>query len=324
MSPTAGEKLAIRIAVQKAHERRLRSPQVPKTNAYRILNGPADSAPAGLTLDRYGAWLVLAARKHLDDRLVERWAEGAAEVLDLEGIVVKRLAERPRDSSSHVIGERSPPLVQVEEGDALFEVHPDDGVQTGLFLDQRETRWRARDFAAGREVLNLFSYTCAFSVHAGLAGATRVTSVDVSHRSLSWGRRNMALSGLDPNQHRWFTDDVPSHLRRPRGSYGLVILDPPVFGHGRRPFSLEKDLIPLLAGALGQLEAHGVLIFSTHHTSLTDRVLDDACREASISAGHAIELVERRGLPDWDHPTAPSHAPGDRGDYLRTLILRRC
>ncbi|MEL6189519.1 MAG: hypothetical protein AAFU79_33255, partial [Myxococcota bacterium] len=100
MSPTAGENLAIRIAVQNAHERRLRVSCVPKTNAYRILNGPADSAPAGITLDRYGAWLVLAARMRVADRVVEQWAEGAASVLDPEGIVIKRLAERPMDSSS--------------------------------------------------------------------------------------------------------------------------------------------------------------------------------------------------------------------------------
>ncbi|MEL6185902.1 MAG: class I SAM-dependent methyltransferase, partial [Myxococcota bacterium] len=199
---------------------------------------------------------------------------------------------------------------------------PDDGVQTGLFLDHRETRWRARDFSAGHEVLNLFAYTCAFSVHAALAGAERVTSVDVSQRSLSWGRRNMALSGLDPNRHRWFADDVLAHLRRPRGTYGLVILDPPVFGHGRRPFSLERDLVRLLRGAFSQLAPGGVLIFSTHHTGLTDPVLEAACREAALGCQRTLDLIERRGLPEWDHPISGDPTPGDRGNYLRTLCLR--
>src|SRR2546429_52057 len=79
---------------------------------------------------------------------------------------------------------------------------------TGLFLDQRDTRLHVRACSKGVEVLNLFAYTCAFSVHAALGGARRVTSVDSSRAALSRGRENMSASGLDPDAHRWFDDDA--------------------------------------------------------------------------------------------------------------------
>lgn len=294
--------------------------------ALRVLNGPGDAAPPGLTLDRYDRWLVLTARAHLSAPTVQAWAEAAVRRLEPEGLVVKTLAPRAKDSTSErrfgaVPAERIP----VQEGPVRLLCALDDGVQTGLFLDHRETRALARDYAAGVEVLNLFAYTCAFSVHAAHAGARRVTSVDVSRKSLDWGRANLELNGVDPNQHRWFTDDVVRHLARgPEGQYGLVILDPPVFGRAKgRTFSLTADLPALFEGALRKLVDGGVLIFSTHAQTLREPELVRAAEAAARRLGGRARLVEQRGLPAWDHPVAgaaPSDAE-DRGNYLKTLVL---
>lgn len=307
--------------LQQAARRRSAASVEPATNAFRIMNGPADGGPAGLTLDRYGKWMVLSSRTEVPEAAVRRWTHAALQAFDPDGVVVKRLAEDPRNSSTRVWGDRTPPIITVREGDAVFECRLDDGVHTGLFLDHRQTRWRARQLAAGVEVLNLFAYTCAFSVHAALAGATRVTSVDVSQRALSWGRRNMQHSGLEPDDHRWFADDVLVHLRRPRRQYGLVILDPPVFGHGRRPFSLLNDLDRLLDGALAQLADDGWLAFSTHHTSLGPSELEALLRAAVARNQLRLAELEHMGLPEWDHPVGPDRT-GDRGDYLTTLLAR--
>lgn len=306
-----------------ARDRRASGTPTLKTNAFRLVNGAADGAPPGLTLDIFGGWLVLSARKALSEDTVEEWIECTVAVFEPEGIVVKRLAPRPKDSFSRLVGDRTPPeVLKVFEGDAQLEIHLDDGVQTGLFLDHRETRARARTYARGVEVLNLFAYTCAFSVHAALAGASKVTSVDVSQRALSWGRRNMAHSGLNPNLHRWFSDDVLSHLKRPRRSYGLVVCDPPVFGHGRRPFSLERDLQALMSGCIEQLSNEGVLIFSTHHTALNKRVLIEAASQAALQLKRMTSVLGVHGLPEWDHPVLERDAEGDRGGYLDTVVLR--
>jgi 23S rRNA G2069 N7-methylase RlmK/C1962 C5-methylase RlmI len=202
------------------------------------------------------------------------------------------MAKRPEDSESRVIFgsvPRGPNSVQEE--DAVFLCDLDDGVQTGLFLDHQETRFSSRRWARGVEVLNLFAYTCAFSVHAALAGATRVTSVDASKRALDRGRANMLQSGLDPDRHRWFTDDVLDHLKKKSPEYGLIIVDPPVFGRSkRRTFSLLGDLDRLIELSFGKLASGGVLIFSTHATQLSLEELRSRLPGTVIEAREADHL----------------------------------
>ncbi|MCA9555695.1 MAG: class I SAM-dependent rRNA methyltransferase [Myxococcales bacterium] len=315
----------IQASILAARDRR--AARGPLPDACRLLNGPADGAPPGLTLDRYDRWLVMTARAAVPAAEVTAWSAAAFEALGAEGLVLKTLETRAVDSSSRVLfGEVPGERVPVREADATLLCALDDGVQTGLFLDHRETRIRARDFAAGVEVLNLFSYTCAFSVHAALAGATRITSVDVSRRALDWGRDNMTASGLDPDRHRWFADDVVRHVGRgaPK-AYGLVVLDPPVFGRAKgRTFSLVADLPALLDGAIRKLVDGGVLVFSTHHQALEDAALVGAAQGAAARDGRRVVVVERMGLP-WDHPVEAAslgRAETDRGDYLKTLVLR--
>ena len=178
-----------------------------------MVNGTGDGAPPGLTIDRYRGWVVLCARDDMADSEVDRWCVAVTEVLSPEGVVVKRVANRPADTSSRVYAGllAEEPMV-IREGDARILCDLDDGLATGLYLDLSHVRLRVRALSEGLEVLNLFSYTCAFSVHAALGGASRVTSVDASRRALRRGRANMEASGLDADAHRWFADDVLEHL----------------------------------------------------------------------------------------------------------------
>jgi 23S rRNA (cytosine1962-C5)-methyltransferase len=171
-------------------------------DAYRVINGDADGAPAGLTIDRYLEFIIVNRRDSLRSEDAQRWCDAARAVLSPTAIVLKTMAKRPEDSKSRVIFGSVPrePIV-VREGDARFLCELDDGPQTGLFLDHQETRFAIRPHARDVEVLNLFAYTCAFSVHAALAGAARVTSVDVSRRSLDRNRDNIRINNLDPDRH---------------------------------------------------------------------------------------------------------------------------
>ncbi|MCK6545667.1 class I SAM-dependent methyltransferase [Myxococcota bacterium] len=298
-------------------------------DAWRVLNGAGDGAPPGLTLDRYDRWLVLAARASVAPTTVERWAAAAKDVLPSDGLVVKTLSHVVRESTSRVVAGVLPAEpIRVREDDATFLCDLDDGISTGLFLDHHDTRPHIRPFARDVEVLNLFAYTCAFSVHAALGGAKRVTSVDVSKRALRRGRENMEASGLDPDRHRWFGDDVFEHLARlvrKAPSYGLVVADPPVFGraHGKT-FSLERELAPLVDGCLAATVPGGVVVLSTHAVALTEALLVGLVRERAAVLRRPVEVVELLGLPEWDHPAPPQGlAPElDRGDYLKTLVLR--
>lgn len=315
------------LVLERALERRAAARRA-DVSAFRVLNGPGDGAPAGVTLDSYAGHLVLTAREHVVSEVVQVWVQAAVDLLDPPSVVLKTLRPRAAQSTSEVLaGDVPQERVEIREGQARLLCALDDGVQTGLFLDHRETRWLAREHAAGVEVLNLFAYTCAFSVHAAQAGATRVTSVDVSRKSLDWGRDNMRASGCDPDGHRWFTDDVVRHVTRgPDGQYGLIILDPPVFGRAKgRTFALDADLDVLLEGAFRKLAPGGVLVFSTHAQELTEARLVATVRAAAARQGGRARVLEQRGLPSWDHPVDVSAGglnPLDRGNYLKTLVLK--
>jgi 23S rRNA (cytosine1962-C5)-methyltransferase len=286
-----------------------------RIDAYRVLNGPGDGAPAGLTVDRYLDWIIVSARASLREDVIERWTQAILLVLEPKGIVLERLAKERTSSTVTILAGSVPDTpVHIREEDAVFSCDLGRG-HTGLFLDLREVRLDVGRRARDQEVLNLFAHTCAFSIHAALGGASRVTSVDVSKKALTRGRENMIASGLDPDRHRWFTDDALDHLRR-RNRYGLVIVDPPVFGRSKRgrTFSLLEDLDRLLDGAFARASEGGIVVVCTHATQLGGGVL----RGAMSARG---TVISEAGLPpDFPVRTEPSE---DRGDYLKVVMARR-
>ena len=322
------QNLSLSERVRAAASRRAPELQARTQDAWRVVNGPADGAPPGLAIDRYGRWLVLSARESVGAPMAEAWASAAHEALGTEGVVLKTLRRSPGKSTSQVHAGTVPRHpISIREDEAVLLCELDDGVATGLYLDQHDTRRLLRRYARDVEVLNLFAYTGAFSVHAALAGARRVTSVDVARKALRRGRENMVASGLDPDAHRWFPDDVIEHVARAarRGArYGLVILDPPGFGRaGRSAFALEEELPGLIRGAAETLVQGGVLAVANHVSAIDERRFEAAVSGALSGLGRAFELLHSEGLPAWDHPVAADPGgSGDRGDYLRTLVLR--
>lgn len=313
--------------IRRAEQRRRSALGGRVQDAWRIVNGAGDDAPPALTIDRYGRWLVLAARSELGDDVIEAWARGAKDALEPDGLVVKVLRRPASASTSRVHSGHLPPgPMPIREADAVLLCDLDDGISTGLFLDLHDTRLAIRPHAADREVLNLFAHTCAFSVHAALGGARRVTSVDVSRKFLRRGRENMTASGLDPDRHRWFPDDVKTHLERAvrRGDrYGLVILDPPVFGRaGGKIHDLEQDLERLVHDAASIVEAGGTLVVAVHAVRLAPLEVRRTVDEAITRAGRSGKIIRELGLPEWDHPARPDvPLELDRGQYLKTLVL---
>jgi 23S rRNA (cytosine1962-C5)-methyltransferase len=314
------------VIVEQQVARRAAHPSARDTDAYRLFNGAADGAPPGLVVERYADVLVVSARAELDATLVDRWCGALHTVVAPRALVLKRAARAARDSTTRVwCGALDGPVVVHEHG-ARFVCVLDEGQSTGLFLDHRETRQWVRARAAGLEVLNLFAHTCSFSVHAALGGARRVTSVDAARAALKRGRDNMSASGLDPDAHRWFPDDVLAHLERAarRGdAYGVVILDPPSFGRaGGRVHALGVHLERLVELGLAVLAPGGHLVFSTHALELDRGSLRALVRGAAERVGRGVEVEAELGAPSWDHPPLAREVAGDRGDYLKTIAVR--
>lgn len=154
----------------------------------------------------------------------------------------------------------------VREGGAQLRVNLFDYLDTGLFLDHRPLRLRLAREAQGRHVLNLFCYTGAASVQAGIGGARSTTSVDLSATYLEWAAQNLARNGLAGQEHRLVQADVMQWLAAERGRYDLVFCDPPTFSNSARAadFDVQREHATLIRACMGRLTAHGVLIFSNN------------------------------------------------------------
>ena len=157
-----------------------------KTNAYRVINGEGDFLP-GLIVDRYGETLVLQCLTAGMDRLKEMLINLLVKEFRPRSIyersdVATRNEEGLAESSGLLYGKDIPEWIEIEEQGCRFRVNVKKGQKTGFYLDQRENRFSIRELSDGKKILDCFSYTGAFSVHAGSGGAKEVTLVDSSRR----------------------------------------------------------------------------------------------------------------------------------------------
>jgi 23S rRNA G2069 N7-methylase RlmK/C1962 C5-methylase RlmI len=161
----------------------------------------------------------------------------------------------------------------IGEGKLKFQVNLSDYLDTGLFPDRRRVRALIGEDAGGKRVLNLFAYTCAFSVSAALGGAASVDSVDMSRTYLDWGRRNFSLNGLAGEKagrgpFRFIRADVLRFLEEAAGegrNWDLIILDPPAFSNSKKmtgTLDIRRDHPRLINRCLGLLSPGGRLWFS--------------------------------------------------------------
>jgi 23S rRNA G2069 N7-methylase RlmK/C1962 C5-methylase RlmI len=168
-----------------------------------------------------------------------------------------------------------------------FKVNLTDYLDTGLFLDHRETRRLVASMAAGKRVLNLFAYTCSFSVHAAAAGALFTKSVDLSNTYTEWGRENFLLNSLPLANNLIIREDCLQFLQEEREVYDVIVIDPPTISRSKKMdqmFDIQKDYPFLISKALSLLSRGGVIIFSTNSRDFDfDESLFDGCAIVDIS-----------------------------------------
>jgi len=294
----------------------LRAPLCEENDTFRVVNDIADGLP-GVSVDRYGEYAVLSLsselgiqrRAELAQLLVDGGARGVYVKIraraDLRREVALELAPHEPDA-----GEAVPEQLIVHEGQARFGVTLDDGLSSGLFLDQRDNRARIAAFCGGQRVLNLFSYTCSFSVYAALAGAEKVTSVDLSGHALARGKENFSLNGLDPALHAFVQTDALEWLARAqkRGEkFGVVVLDPPSFSTSgkKKTFRVADGYEQALGLALGVLGPGGRLLAVTNHRKTSHSAFRKIAHDAARAAGR--EIIQLKDLPSpLDCPPGPS------------------
>ncbi len=155
----------------------------------------------------------------------------------------------------------------IQEYGVKFRINLLDYLDTGLFLDHRETRKYIASAAKGKRVLNLFAYTCSFSVCAAMAGASFTKSVDMSNTYTDWGRENFLLNGLSLKNNPIIRADCLKFLQEETGQYDLIIIDPPTISRSKKMdqmFDVQLDYIFLIEKALQLLATGGAIYFSTN------------------------------------------------------------
>jgi 23S rRNA G2069 N7-methylase RlmK/C1962 C5-methylase RlmI len=156
-----------------------------------------------------------------------------------------------------------------------FKVNLLDYLDTGLFLDHRETRQRVAALSKGKRVLNLFAYTCSFSVFAAAAGAFSTKSVDMSNIYTAWGRDNFILNSLTLENNEIIRADCLKFIKEEARSlrkYDLIILDPPTLSRSKKMdqlFDIQVDYLWVLSTTLKLLAPGGHLFFSTNSRRFT-------------------------------------------------------
>jgi len=297
----------------------------PITNACRLVAGESDGLP-GLTIDRYDQVLVCqllsaGAERHRD-KLV--WA---LRKLFPDDVIVERSDVQVREKEglplqSQVLhGEINGPVTITEQGHH-FEVDVLSGHKTGFYLDQRRNRSRIAAYAAGRSVLNCFSYTGSMAVYCLAAGASHVTNLDSSESMLEVAARHITLNGLDTTCYEQQTADVFSILRKYRAEgrrFDMIILDPPKFVEHKQQLTQAcrgyKD-INLLAMQL--LNPDGILATFSCSGLMPEDLFHKVVADAALDAGRTVQYLEKLSQ-DSDHLVLSTYP---EGYYLKGLLCR--
>ncbi|HXF62842.1 MAG TPA: class I SAM-dependent methyltransferase [Caldilineaceae bacterium] len=300
------------------------------TTACRLVYGENDYLP-GLIVDRYGDVLVLQAGTLGIDRRKSQLAQmlleitGCRSVLERSDTAARRL-EGLAAGHGPLAGEPPPAQVEIEEAGLRFVVDLSGGQKTGFYLDQRANRRRIAAYSAGARVLNGFSYTGAFALHALAAGAAHVTNIDSSVEVLELAEANLRLNGFDPDrQSENIAGDIFQVLRDWRDSFededrfDLIILDPPKFAQTKQ--QVERALrgykdINLLA--LRLLKPGGFLATFSCSGLVSADLFQKVVFGAAVDAGRDVQILEWL-RQDCDHPVALTFP---EGEYLKGLICR--
>jgi 23S rRNA (cytosine1962-C5)-methyltransferase len=302
-----------------------------KLGNVRLVNGESDGLP-GIVVERYGDYLVCQLYTSAIANLRDDLYDALVEQLSPRAIYEQRRyrslgGEAPRQAAAELVrGAAAPVELEVKEDDLTFVVDVTAPLSTGLFADLREGRRAVRQWATGRRVLNLFSYTGAISVYAQAGGAAEVCAIDVAAKAHARARRNFAASGFDPEKPEHIVGDVFKVLARfvERGrTFDMVVVDPPAFAsaaaRGGKPWSAMRDYSELITAALDVLAPGGLLIAASSTHKMTLDEFERSLADGAMDAGTRLQIVDRRPLPP-DFPTVPGFP---EASYLKFVVAVR-
>ena len=297
-----------------------------ETNGLRWINGESDSFP-GLVLDQYADTFVLKLYSSAWFQRLDEMLGILREHFSPERLVL-RLSRNIQDSArahaledaTTIAGEPSSgPVIFLESG-LKFEADVLKGQKTGFFLDQRENRREVASLSHGKDVLNAFSFSGGFSVHAAASGARSVTDVDISAHALKSSRRNFMLNEkrVSAARHSCIQADVFEWIRTaPAESFDVIVLDPPSLAKREAERAGAISAYASLATAGLRLARKGaVVVCCSCSAHVTAEEFFAAVQKSATRSGRAFQVLQTRREPP-DH-----HASFPEAEYLKAIYLK--
>ena len=294
------------------------------TTAFRILNGEGDSF-GGLTIDWYAGYVVFSWYNETlythKDELVRAFQTAYPEV---KGAYEKIRFASDLPESMPIYGERAPEPLLIKENGITYATYLNEGLMTGIFLDQREVRGKlASGFLKGKSILNMFSYTGAFSVSAAVGGAGETTSVDLANRSLELTKEQFQVNNLSSEEQHIYVMDTFEYFKyakRKNLSYDCIVLDPPSFARNKKKvFTVAKNYGELIEQSLDILAPNGWLVASTNAANVSLEKFEKQIEQAIAKKGVKVRKQTSFALPS-DFKTIPKFP---EGSYLKVLFYQR-
>ncbi len=284
------------------------------TNAARVVHAEGDEL-SSLVVDRYDDLLVVEIANRGVEQLKPLIIETLQRELSPRAIYFKNdLSVRALEQLS-TEDEGSAGATRFLESGLTFLIDPSEGQKTGFFLDQRDNRRLTRTLAAGKRVLNLFSYTGAFGVYAAAGGAAAVTNVDVSARAIEQARENHALNGRNAE---FVVADAFQYVRQQRERFDFIVCDPPAFAKSRGDVErAARGYKDINLYALKLVEPGGMLMTFSCSGHMSLDLFQKVIFAAALDAGRRVSIVKRLGA-GADHPVS-LYCP--EGEYLKGFLL---
>ncbi|MFJ8352146.1 class I SAM-dependent rRNA methyltransferase [Bacillus paramycoides] len=296
------------------------------TTAFRVVNGEGDGL-GGLIIDYYDGYYVISWYSEGIYTFRDEIVEALQKVANFKGIYEKKRFDTKGkyiEDDDFVAGERGEFPLIVKENGVNFAVYLNDGAMVGVFLDQRNVRKQIRDkYAKGRTVLNMFSYTGAFSVFAALGGASKTTSVDLANRSLSKTIEQFSVNEIDYEAQDIIVEDVFLYFKyaaKKKMKFDMVVLDPPSFARSKKyTFSAAKDYKNLLKETIAITENNGIIVASTNCSTFDMKKFKGFIDTAFKEMNGKYKILEEHSLPE-DFRTIDQFK---EGDYLKVVFVEK-
>lgn len=306
---------------RQAKEKRSAYYQDDLTTAFRLFNQEGDGF-GGLTVDLYGDYAVFSWYNSYVYQIRQTISEAFRQVFpEVLGTYEKIRFKGLDYESAHFYGQEAPDFFTVLENGVLYQVFMNDGLMTGIFLDQHEVRGSLVDgLAMGKSLLNMFSYTAAFSVAAAMGGASQTTSVDLAKRSRELSQAHFQANGISTDDHRFIVMDVFEYFKyakRKALTYDVIVLDPPSFARNKKQtFSVAKDYHKLISQSLEILNPGGIIIASTNAANVSRQKFTEQIDKGF--AGRSYQILNKYGLPaDFAY-----NKKDESSNYLKVISMK--